>query len=96
LSGPATTSAISLRRQLRTLEGALLSDIARGAFRAHHTRKLVVGAVVITPVQPAAEATETVAIADDLWELEMAMEKDIHAHEFKARETHFVIDGRRW
>ena len=44
----------------------------------------------------AALADGAVSVSDDVWSLEMAIERDLHTKEFKAIETHFVIDGRRW
>ena len=87
----------SARRELCRLREALREDLADGKFDGPHTR------AEVSKRNPAPQgvgeddlADGTVAVTDGIWNLEMAIEKDLHAHAFTAIETHFNIDGRRW
>ena len=88
---------VSTRRELRELKTALRQDLANGDFRARHTLR----EVATTRDAPSAVgdnelATGVVTLSDDLWDLKLAVERDIHAGDLKAIETHFAIDRRRW
>jgi len=94
-SAPAELAAV--RAELTALKRALRADLAHGAFNGWHTRREV--ARDPSPRSGDSEealATDTIAITDEIWDFEHAVELDLHAHEFAARETHFAIDRRRW
>ena len=97
-AGGATADQLaSTRDRLDHLRAALREDLAAGEFRAQHTRRLVArGGVARSYVGDAAVARGVVALSDGIWNLEMAIEQDIHDGDFKAVETHFAIDRRRW
>ena len=88
---------VAARRELSELKLALGQDIANGDFYAPHTREELArphGSTLDTGED--ALAYGAVSLSDEMWSLEMAFEKDLHAHNLRAVETHFVIDGRRW
>jgi len=85
------------RRELSQLKLALGRDISNGDFRAPHTqRELALPSEPTPGTGEDALAYGAVSISDEMWSLEMAFESDLHAHDVRAIETHFVIDGRRW
>ena len=98
VGGAMTDRLASTRAQLDRLRAALRGDLAVGEFRARHTRRLVAeaGRTQAPRDGEAALARGVVALSDDVWNLEMAIEQDIHDGDFKAVETHFAIDRRRW
>jgi hypothetical protein len=95
--GPAG-SVLATRRELDNLELALKRDLSRGDFKARKTRALLDGVHRVVPAvgSDAQLAAAVVTLGDDLWGLETSLEKDIHADDLMATETHFLIDGRRW
>ena len=93
---PADTLG-SVRAELGRLKKALRADIANGEFHGPQTLADASKARSATyGTADAALANNAVAVSDDIWSLKMAIERDLHAHEFTAIETHFNIDGRRW
>jgi hypothetical protein len=99
VGGSTAEKFMSARRKLDGLEEALRRDLASGAFRAAHTRRLVRrldSRELASAAGEVAVASGVVSVSDDLWDLEMAVEKDIHDGDLRADETHFVIDRRRW
>jgi len=96
--GASTTDELlSARNELGALKRALRTDLANGEFRAPQTgRELGKRQTAPLGAGEVALAKGAVSVSDDVWSLEMAIERDLHAKRFKAIETHFVIDGRRW
>ena len=95
--GSTTDELLSARKELGALKQALRSDLANGEFRAPQTgREVAKRQAAPSGAGEAALANGAVSVSDDVWSLEMAIERDLHAKRFKAIETHFVIDGRRW
>lgn len=93
----AADELLSARRELGRLKQALREDLADGDFDAPHTRREVAGHDPVPSVAGnEALASGAVSVSDEFWSLKMAVEKDLHARDFRAIETHFVIDGRRW
>jgi len=95
----ATVAARSAAAQgaLLALERAMSTDIARGELTAPHSQRVVSHPRgIIAGSDIAGAAAGVVAVTEDLWRLECAFEKDIHAGDVVARETHFAIDRRRW
>jgi hypothetical protein len=87
----------SVRRELSDLKAALRGDIADDEFSAPRTLAEISRHISApSATSQTLLASGAVGVADDIWSLEMAIEKDLHAHEFTAIETHFNIDGRRW
>ena len=85
------------RHELNELEAALRRDIASGTFRAPRTRRTIGASERSSAVSTDAGLAEgVVSVCDELWELKMAFEADLHAGSLHAEETHFAIDGRRW
>ena len=94
----AASGAAASRRELNALKSALKRDLGHGDFRARRTRRLVakIGKDPALVGNKQTLAASAVSVSDDLWNLEMAIEHDIHSGDFKADETHMAIDGRRW
>jgi len=88
---------VSTQRELGRLKTALRNDLANGDLRAPQTRRELARREH-APLGNGADALASgaISVSDDIWGLEMAVEKDLHARDFTAIETHFEIDGRRW
>jgi hypothetical protein len=97
-AAPSTAGdLVAVRRELSRLKEALRRDLAKGDFRARHTRREVTRHDQARSVTgDSVVANGVVSVSDDIWDLEMAVEKDLHTGDFRAIETHFAIDGRRW
>ena len=88
---------VAARREFNLLREALRTDLASSDFHARRTRREVAKSKAPPPATEGdAVASGVVSLSDDLWNLEMAVEKDIHNGDFRAVETHFAIDRRRW
>ena len=95
-SSPAA-QLLAARGELSALKQAFRTDLANGDFyapqtsrelRQHHAGPMGDGEMAL--------AKGAVSVSDDVWSLKMAIERDLHAKTFRAIETHFNIDGRRW
>ncbi|MDR3685643.1 MAG: hypothetical protein P4L93_01610 [Coriobacteriia bacterium] len=88
---------LAARSELDALRQSLRTDLANGDFYAPYTSRELAGhhAAAVGGGEEAL-ARGALAVSDDTWSLEMAIERDLHAKDFRAVETHFAIDGRRW
>lgn len=98
LAGGSTAERLAATQgAFLALERAMRADMVNGDLSAPHARGVVAEPRGVTEgTNLASLAGGVVATTEDLWRLELAFEKDIHAGDVVARETHFAIDRRRW
>jgi hypothetical protein len=96
-NGSTAEHLAAMQSAFIALERAMRADMSDGDLVAPHARRVVAEPRGMTSgSNVAALADGVVATTEDLWRLELALEKDIHFGAIVARETHFAIDRRRW